>query len=110
MTKSMIIVVPPASPAAVPVKKSSLATVPMNGSCMCVCGSMPPGITYWPPASTTSRFGGRVEFVADLRRSCRPRTTRRRVRLIGRDDGAALDEYRHGEPQLASLRLISDNR
>src|SRR5689334_20425112 len=58
MTKSMIIVVPPASPAAVPVKKSSLATVPMNGSCMCVCGSMPPGITYSPPASTTSKLPG----------------------------------------------------
>ena len=45
ITKSMIIVVPPARPAAVPLKKSSLATVPMKGSSMCVCGSMPPGIT-----------------------------------------------------------------
>ncbi|WP_238594241.1 hypothetical protein [Burkholderia pyrrocinia] len=25
----------------------------MNGSSMCVCGSMPPGITYWSCASTT---------------------------------------------------------
>jgi hypothetical protein len=41
----MIIVVPPAAAALVPVKKSSDATVPMNGSSMCVCGSMPPGIT-----------------------------------------------------------------
>ena len=49
----MMLVVPPASPAAVPVKKSSIVTVPMKGSCMCVCGSMPPGMTYWPPASIT---------------------------------------------------------
>ena len=62
MTKSMIIVVPPASPAAVPVKKSSLDTVPMNGSCMWVCGSMPPGITYCPPASTTSVRAGASSF------------------------------------------------
>ena len=45
MTKSMIEVVPPAAAAAVPVRKSSDATVPMKGSCMWVCGSMPPGIT-----------------------------------------------------------------
>ncbi len=45
MTKSMMLVVPPEKPAAVPVKKSSAAVVPMKGSCMCVCGSMPPGIT-----------------------------------------------------------------
>jgi hypothetical protein len=45
MTKSMIVVVPPAAAALVPVKKSSEATVPMKGSSMWVCGSMPPGIT-----------------------------------------------------------------
>ena len=45
ITKSMIIVVPPAAAALVPEKKSSEATVPMKGSSMCVCGSMPPGIT-----------------------------------------------------------------
>jgi hypothetical protein len=45
MTKSMHIVVPPAAAALVPVKKSSDATVPMNGSSMWVCGSMPPGMT-----------------------------------------------------------------
>ena len=39
----MIVVVPPAAAALVPLKKSSDATVPMNGSSMCVCGSMPPG-------------------------------------------------------------------
>jgi hypothetical protein len=58
ITKSMIEVVPPASPAAVPLKKSSLATVPMKGSCMCVCGSMPPGMTSWSPASITSAPAG----------------------------------------------------
>ena len=62
MTKSMMVVVPPARPAAVPVKKSSMVTVPMKGSCMCVCGSMPPGITYWPPASTTVAPAGAVRF------------------------------------------------
>ena len=41
----MIIVVPPTAPAVVPEKKSSEATVPMKGSSMWVCGSMPPGIT-----------------------------------------------------------------
>ncbi len=45
MTKSMIIVLPPAKPAAVPVKKSSLVVVPMKGSSIWVCGSMPPGMT-----------------------------------------------------------------
>ena len=43
MTKSMTLVVPPAAAAEVPVKKSSLATVPMKGSSMWVWGSMPPG-------------------------------------------------------------------
>ncbi len=49
----MMLVVPPARPAAVPVKKSSAVTVPMKGSCMWVCGSIPPGMTYWPLASMT---------------------------------------------------------
>jgi len=53
MTKSMMVVVPPARPAAVPVKKSSAVTVPMKGNCMCVWVSIPPGITYWPLASIT---------------------------------------------------------
>ena len=61
----MIMVVPPATPAAVPVKKSSLATVPMNGSSIWVCGSMPPGMTYWPPASIDPRARRRLELVAD---------------------------------------------
>ncbi len=50
----MMVVVPPATPAAVPVKKSSELTVPMKGISMWVCASMPPGKTYWPDASTTS--------------------------------------------------------
>ena len=45
ITKSMIIVVPPAAPAVVPEKKSSEATVPMKGSSIWVWGSMPPGMT-----------------------------------------------------------------
>ena len=52
MTKSMIMVVPPASGGGGAGEESSLATVPMKGSSMWVCGSMPPGMTYWPPAST----------------------------------------------------------
>lgn len=35
-------VVPPATAAWVPMLKSSTDTVPMNGSCMCVCVSIPP--------------------------------------------------------------------
>src|SRR5687767_914270 len=58
----MIMVVPPAMPAAVPEKKSSLATVPMKGSSICVCGSMPPGITYCPPASITRALEGASSF------------------------------------------------
>jgi hypothetical protein len=38
-------VVPPATPEAGPVKKSSAETVPMNGSSMWTCGSMKPGST-----------------------------------------------------------------
>ena len=58
ITKSMIIVVPPASAAAGPEKKSSVVTVPMKGSSMWVCGSIPPGITSAPPASTISASDG----------------------------------------------------
>src|SRR3990167_8567861 len=39
-----------------------MVVVPMNGSCMWVCGSMPPGMTYWPPASTTVAPAGAVRF------------------------------------------------
>jgi hypothetical protein len=50
-------VVPPATAALVPLLKSSTATSPINGSCICVWGSIPPGITYFPSASTTLAFG-----------------------------------------------------
>ena len=43
--KSTVIVVPPASAAAVPLSKSSAEWVPMKGISMWVCGSMPPGMT-----------------------------------------------------------------
>jgi hypothetical protein len=49
-------------PAAVPLKKSSLATVPMNGNCIWVCGSMPPGIRYWPLPSSTWQSVGASRF------------------------------------------------
>src|SRR5450830_514013 len=62
MTKSMMVVVPPASPAAVPVKKSSDVTVPMKGKFMCVWVSIPPGITYRPPASITVAPTGTGKF------------------------------------------------
>src|SRR5215217_185556 len=50
----MIVVVPPQAAARVPVSKVSEACVPPKGSSMCVCGSIPPGITYMPVASTTA--------------------------------------------------------
>ena len=37
-------VVPPDSAARVPLSKSSVEYVPMNGISRCVCGSMPPGM------------------------------------------------------------------
>ncbi len=49
--KSMIVVVPPCAAALVPVSKVSTENVPPNGISMCVCASMPPGITYFPVAS-----------------------------------------------------------
>ena len=52
--KSTIVVVPPASAAAVPVSQSSAVTVPPNGMSMCVWPSMKPGITRAPETSTTS--------------------------------------------------------
>src|SRR5215467_5516685 len=52
--KSMIVVVPPHAAAVVPVANVSTENVPPNGISMCVCPSIPPGITYLPAASTTS--------------------------------------------------------
>ena len=52
--KSMIVVVPPQAAARVPVSNVSDATVPPNGSSMCVCASTPPGTTYLPVASIVS--------------------------------------------------------
>src|SRR5579884_1926373 len=54
LTKSTIVVIPPAAAARVPEQKSSLLTVPATGSSMWVCGSMKPGKTYLPAASITS--------------------------------------------------------
>jgi hypothetical protein len=44
--------VPPHAAAAVPVSKSSEENVPPKGRFMCTCGSMPPGTTSFPVAST----------------------------------------------------------
>jgi hypothetical protein len=38
----------------------SLAAVPPNGSCMWVCTSMPPGMTYFPVASIVFSTVGAV--------------------------------------------------
>ena len=59
----MMDVVPPAAAADVPVKKSSDAVVPMNGSSMWVWGSMPPGMTSRPSASITRASDGASRFV-----------------------------------------------
>ena len=50
--KSTIVVVPPHAAARVPVSKSSAENVPPNGISRWVCTSMPPGMTYWPDASS----------------------------------------------------------
>src|SRR5688572_7668841 len=50
---STIVVTPPHAAARDPVSKVSEAKVPPNGSSMCVCTSIPPGITYLPAASIT---------------------------------------------------------
>ncbi|GGY06283.1 hypothetical protein GCM10010510_60320 [Streptomyces anandii JCM 4720] len=51
--KSTIVVVPPQAAARVPVSKVSEAKVPPKGSSMWVWASTPPGMTYFPVASTT---------------------------------------------------------
>ena len=50
----MIMVVPPAAAASVPVAQSSAVTVPPNGMSIWVCASMKPGMTSLPEASTVS--------------------------------------------------------
>src|SRR5215213_2221762 len=62
MQKSTIVVVPPESAALVPHSKSSADTVPMKRSSMWVCGSIPPGMTRAPPASTISAPAGASRF------------------------------------------------
>jgi hypothetical protein len=49
-------VVPPAIAALLPLSKSSIALVPINGNCICVWVSIPPGITNFPEQSITSAF------------------------------------------------------
>jgi hypothetical protein len=60
MQKSTIIVVPPASAAAVPVSQSSAVIVPPNGMSMWVWPSMKPGMSSLPATSTRSPPSGSV--------------------------------------------------
>ena len=62
--KSMIVVVPPCAAAFVPVSKVSAENVPPNGISMCVCASMPPGITYLPLASMRMSASGSASAAA----------------------------------------------
>ena len=62
MGKSMMVVVPPTAAARVPVKKSSEMKVLPAGVSMWVWGSMPPGITSFPEASTTRSAGKSPRF------------------------------------------------
>src|SRR3954453_5473784 len=48
---STIVVTPPQDAAREPVSNVALANVPPKSSSMCVCTSLPPGITYLPAAS-----------------------------------------------------------
>ena len=96
MQKSMIIVVPPASAAAVPERKSSHATVPMKGISMWVCGSMPPGRTKAPPASTTSAPAGASQALAHGLDDAAVAQHIGAELAVGVDDGAAADQQGHG--------------
>jgi hypothetical protein len=58
MQKSTMVVVPPEMAAFVPHSKSSADTLPMKSSSIWVWGSMPPGMTRAPPASTISAPAG----------------------------------------------------
>ena len=53
MQKSISVVVPPKAAETVPDVKSSQVVVPPKNISMCVCGSIAPGITYFPAASIT---------------------------------------------------------
>ena len=60
----MMLVVPPAAAADVPVKKSSEATVPMKEAHVGVM--MPPGMTKHPPASMTLSSSRCFQILSDL--------------------------------------------
>ena len=53
MQKSTWVVVPPKAAAVWPDSKSSIVVSPRHGMSRCVCGSTPPGSTYFPEASIT---------------------------------------------------------
>ena len=95
IAKSTIVVVPPCAAASVPVSKSSDEVVPPNGMSMCVCASMPPGMTYLPrrvdrrrrrlPSSACPARRAPAILPFSIQTSADERVARR-------DDGAALDQ------------------
>ena len=103
----MMLVVPPASPAAVPVKKSSIVTVPMKGSCMCVCGSMPPGIRYWPEPSIVCTPAGASFEARSPSAAIWPSIAEHigQELPVGVDDGGAADQQSsHRDPPLGLVK------
>ncbi len=71
MAKSITVVTPPRAAARVPVSQSSLDVVPQNGSSRWTWTSSPPGIRYFPEASTTVtasavKFGPTSAIVSPL--------------------------------------------
>ena len=104
-TKSMMVVVPPASPAAVPVSKSSEETVPATGNSMCTWGSTPPGRTRRSIASRTCSLGDiPLEVVSDLDNSPLAAPNIASPPPLGRDDVTVLDQQSHGDQSLACTR------
>src|SRR3954453_21782267 len=58
---STIVVTPPQDAAREPVSNVALANVPPKSSSMCVCTSLPPGITYLPAASMMTALPSSVK-------------------------------------------------
>ena len=75
-------------------RKSSDAVVPPNGRSMCVCGSMPPGMTSLPVASM-SLSASIVEVLADQGDRAAVDEDVGDVVVDGGNDAAVLDQYAH---------------
>ena len=84
-------------PTTVPDVKSSQVVVPPKNISMCVCGSIAPGITYFPVASITLSAGD-VERLADQRDGAVVDVDVADVVVGGGDDAPALDQNGHDEP------------